>query len=30
MKKKTTTKLINKSDIMKIIHMRGPIGWLLA
>ena len=26
MKKKTTTKLINKSDIMKIIHMRGPIG----
>lgn len=30
MKKKTTTKLINKSDIMKIIHMRGPVGWLLA
>ena len=28
--KKKKTKLINKSDIMKIIHMRGPIGWLLA
>ena len=30
MKKKTVTKLINKSDIMKLIHMRGPVGWLLA
>ena len=29
-KKKTVTKLINKSDIMKLIHMRGPVGWLLA
>ena len=28
--KKKKTKLINKSDIMKAIHMRGPIGWLLA
>lgn len=28
--KKKKTKLINKSDIMKIIHMRGPVGWLLA
>ncbi len=28
--KKKKTKLINKSDIMKVIHMRGPIGWLLA
>ena len=28
--KKKKTKLINKSDIMKIIHMRGPIGWLVA
>ena len=27
---KAKTKLINKSDIMKAIHMRGPIGWLLA
>ena len=30
MKRKKVTKLINKSDIMKIIHMRGPVGWLLA
>ena len=28
MKKKT--KIINKSDIMGAIHMKGPIGWLLA
>ncbi|MCR5709766.1 MAG: lysophospholipid acyltransferase family protein [Bacteroidales bacterium] len=28
--KKKKTKIINKSDIMKVIHMRGPIGWLLA
>ena len=28
--KKKKTKIINKSDIMKAIHMRGPIGWLLA
>ena len=27
---KIKTKLINKSDIMKVIHLRGPIGWLLA
>jgi hypothetical protein len=27
---KTKTKLINKSDLMKAIHMRGPVGWLLA
>lgn len=28
--KKTKTKIINKSDIMKVIHMRGPVGWLIA
>ena len=28
--KKIKTKIINKSDIMKVIHMRGPVGWLLA
>ena len=28
--KKIKTKIINKSDIMKAIHMRGPVGWLLA
>ena len=28
--KKKKTKLINKSDIMKIIHMRGLFGWLIA
>ena len=28
--KKTKTKIINKSDIMGLIHMRGPIGWLVA
>ena len=28
--KKTKTKIINKSDIMKVLHMRGPVGWLLA
>jgi putative hemolysin len=27
---KAKTKLINKSDLMKAIHMRGPVGWLLA
>ena len=30
MPKKIKTKIINKSDIMKAIHMRGPIGWILA
>jgi putative hemolysin len=30
MKRKKVTKLINKSVIMKIIHMLGPVGWLLA
>ena len=24
------TKIINKSDIMGALHMRGPLGWLLA
>lgn len=28
--KKTKTKIINKSDIMQVIHMRGPVGWLIA
>ena len=28
--KKKKTKIINKSDIMQVIHMRGPVGWLLA
>ena len=28
--KKKKTKIINKSDIMKVIHLRGPVGWLLA
>ena len=28
--KKTKTKIINKSDIMKAIHMRGLIGWILS
>ena len=28
--KKKKTKIINKSDIMKAIHMRGPIGWIFA
>lgn len=28
--KKKKTKIINKSDIMKAIHMRGPIGWIIA
>jgi len=28
--KKKKTKIINKSDIMGLIHMRGPIGWLIA
>lgn len=27
---KVKTKVINKSDIMKAIHMRGPIGWIIA
>lgn len=27
---KSKTKVINKSDIMKAIHMRGPIGWIIA
>lgn len=28
MKKKT--KIINKSDIMDVIHMHGPVGWFLS
>lgn len=28
--KKKKTKIINKSDIMGVLHMHGPIGWLLA
>ena len=28
--KKTKTKIINKSDIMKAIHMRGPVGWIIS
>ena len=28
--KKKKTKIINKSDIMGLLHMHGPIGWLLA
>ena len=28
--KKKKTKIINKSDIMGVIRMRGPVGWLLA
>ena len=29
-KKKVKTKIINKFDIMKAIHMRGPVGWIVA
>ena len=28
--KKKKTKIINKSDIMNVIHMHGPVGWLLS
>ena len=28
--KKKKTKIINKSDIMGLLHMHGPIGWILA
>ena len=28
--KKKKTKIINKSDIMDVIHMHGPVGWLLS
>ena len=30
MAKKIKTKIINKSDIMKVIHMRGLFGWFIA
>jgi len=28
--KKKKTKIINKSDIMQVIHLHGPVGWLLS
>ena len=28
--KKEKTKIINKSDLMQVIHMKGPLGWIIS